>query len=79
MEELKLILEKLKDIDIKSNLMPFNMLHIAYQDVTGKERLHSKLLAGLLNPKENHGLNSLCFETFLKQIYVNLQSDCRFA
>ena len=76
MEQLILILDKLKDIEIKSNPTPFNMLNIAYQDISGKERLHSKLFAGLLNPKENHGLNSLCFETFLKQIDVNF--DNRF-
>ena len=75
MEQLKL-LDRLKDIEIKSNPTPFNMLNIAYQDVNRKENLHSKLLAGLLNPKENHGLGSLCLETFIQQIDVNF--DVKF-
>jgi len=75
MEQLKLLV-RLKDIEIKSNPTPFNMLNIAYQDVTRKENLHSKLLAGLLNPKENHGLGSLCLETFIQQIDVNF--DVKF-
>ena len=75
MEQLKEILNKLKGIEIKSNPVPFNMLNIAYQDVTAKERLHSKLLAGLLDPKENHALNGLCFETFLKHTGVTCNNE----
>jgi hypothetical protein len=70
MSEIKQILETLKDIEIKSNLMPFNMLYIAYQDVYGKEVLHSKLLAGLLNPNENHKLGDRPLKAFLRKIDV---------
>jgi hypothetical protein len=68
MEDCKEILEKLKDIEIKNNPMPFNMLYIAYQDAYGKERLHSKLLAGLLNPNENHKLGDAPLKHFLHRI-----------
>ena len=74
MEQLKSLLDELQDIEIKINPAPFNMLSIAYQDITRKERLHSKLLAGLVNPKESHGLNSLCLETFLKHIGADFEN-----
>lgn len=70
MDSIKEILEKLKDIEIKSNPMPFNMLYLAYQNVHGKEVLHSKLLAGLLNPNENHKLGDAPLKCFLHKIDV---------
>jgi len=73
MTDIKQILEKLKNVELE-NLMPFNMLHIAYQDVHGKEVLHSKLLAGLLNPKENHNLGEIPLKEFLKKIDVSYET-----
>jgi len=73
MTVIRQILEKLKNVKLE-NLMPFNMLHIAYQDVYGKEVLHSKLLAGLLNPKENHDLGDIPLKTFLKEIEVSYET-----
>ncbi|MDR0613049.1 MAG: PD-(D/E)XK nuclease family protein [Dysgonamonadaceae bacterium] len=70
MNNIKEILEKLKDIEIKSNPMPFNMLYLAYQNVHAKEVLHSKLLAGLLNPNENHKLGDAPLKCFLHKIDV---------
>ena len=71
MTDIKELLNKLKDVEIQSDPTPFNMLHIAFQDVHGKEVLHSKLLAGLLDPSVNHNLGSAPLETFLKQIEVS--------
>jgi hypothetical protein len=70
MEELKEILDKLKRVEIKSNPMPFNMLYIAYQDIYGKEVLHSKLLAGLLDPNENHKFGQIPLKKFL--VFINI-------
>jgi len=73
MEQIKLLLDKLKSegIKIKSNPTPFNMLHIIYQEVERRqEKVHDLLLAGLLDPNENHELEYLPLNEFLKEIKV---------
>ena len=74
MSEIKEILDRLKEVKIKSDPTPFNMLHIAYQDVHGKEVLHSKLLAWLLDPNKNHCFGDVPLKTFLTQIGVSYKT-----
>ena len=71
--DIQKLFEKLKEekIDIKADYMPFNMLHLIYQEVTGKqEKVHDILLAGLLNPDENHNFGYLPLNEFLKAVKV---------
>ena len=64
------LIEKMKGITIKADYTPFNMLNVLYQDVSLKEKAHDKLLAGLLNPYENHDYGHILINEFLNAIHV---------
>lgn len=70
--QIKEILHKIDGIPLSENPKSFNLLHLMYHDISGKERIHSKMLAGLLNPNENHKLGRKLLESFLKEIGVSM-------
>lgn len=74
----KEILDEILSIDIKDAKTSFNILNLMYSGVNQKEVTQSKILAGLLNPNENHEFGILLLESFLKEIGVqnlNLHAD----
>jgi len=62
------IIKKLIAVDIKESIIPFNALHLAYSKVLRKEELLSKIIAGFLDPKENHIFGFVPINTFFKKI-----------
>lgn len=67
------LIEKLKSIEITTSKKTFSLLEIMYQKIHGKEVVQSEMLAGLLNPNENHGLEFELINSFLRQIKVNFK------
>jgi hypothetical protein len=49
--------QKLKDIEIKKDEIPFNALNIMYREILCKEELQSEIIGGFLNPNENLEIN----------------------
>ncbi|GAP72835.1 hypothetical protein SAMD00024442_46_1 [Candidatus Symbiothrix dinenymphae] len=66
--ELNVFREKLKDVELSADSTPFNILGLMYQRIKGKEILQSEILAGLLNPEENHHLGDLVVSAFFEKI-----------
>ena len=65
--------EKLKAIEMVKSKKPFSLLEILYKQVHSKELVQSKMLAGLLNPDENHGHGSNLVESFLSYVDVDIE------
>jgi len=66
-------IQKLLDIKIEEKIIPFNPLHIAYEKIVRKEELLSKIIAGFLDPKENHKLGFTPINEFFKKIEIGQQ------
>lgn len=69
MEEIEILRQKLKDIEIRKNEIPFNALNLMYREILRKEELQSKIIGGFLNPNENHGYGYVPLTLFLNRVF----------
>jgi len=65
------LLRRLLDLKIKVSSMPFNLMSLMYEKIHGKEVIQSTLLAGLLDPNENHKFGDLLIKQFFKYLELD--------
>lgn len=69
MDVTEIITSRLKGLSIGASPNPFNIQELMYKEISRKEEMQSKILAGLLNPSENHGYGAIPLEGFLNTIF----------
>ena len=72
-DEVDIIKKIIGRVVLKENIIPFNTLYIAYEKITRKEDLLSRIIAGFLNPNENHNFGYIPIKTFFQMIDVGYE------
>lgn len=65
------LLKRLLALNIELSSMPFNLMSIMYENVYRKEETQSSLIAGLLDPQENHKFGDILIKQFFNEIGID--------
>lgn len=66
-------LYQLKDFKKNQQHLRYNPMEFFLKYVSTKEIVHSKIIGSLLNPNEQHGMNSIFLDLFLRELGLNYE------